>query len=153
MLACPKIQLDIEFSLKIVILKICYGLKTHPIQSRNIEIKMCLFEIPQCWKDAFRHEIATTLREAKLLNGILTNADVWYSLQKNEIAELEEVDRMLLRRILGAPDSTCVESLYLELGVIPIHIILKSHWIKYLHYLATQPEGSMLYEVFISQWK
>ena len=48
-------------------------------------------------------EIATTLREAKLLNGILTNTDVWYSLQKNEVAELEEVDRMLLRRIHGAP--------------------------------------------------
>ena len=78
-------------------------------------------------------EIAITLREAKLLNGILPNADVWYSLQKNEIAELEEVDRMLLRRILGAPDSTCVESLYLELGVIPIHIILKRCRIKYLH--------------------
>jgi hypothetical protein len=125
-----------------------------PLSQRGVGIVTEIMDILNCISFGEKFfEIATTLREAKLLNGILTNADVWYSLQKNEIAELEEVDRMLLRRILGAPDSTCVESLYLELGVIPIHIILKSRRIKYLHYLATQPEGSMLYKVFISQWK
>ena len=46
-------------------------------------------------------KIAVTLREARLINGILTNCDVWYSLKKTEIEELEEVDRMLLRRILA----------------------------------------------------
>ena len=45
-------------------------------------------------------EIARTLREARLINGILTNADVWYSLQKSELDELEDVDKMLLRKIL-----------------------------------------------------
>ena len=33
-------------------------------------------------------EIATTLREAQFINGILTNADIWYNLQKTEIEEL-----------------------------------------------------------------
>ena len=98
-------------------------------------------------------EIATTLREARLLNGILTNADVWYSIQKSEIDELEDVDKMLLRRILAAPDSTCIESLYLELGLIPIHVLLKARRVIYLHYLATQNENEMLYKTFIAQWK
>ena len=83
-------------------------------------------------------EIASTLREARLINGILTNADVWYSLQKSEIDEIEEIDKMLLRRILAAPDSTCIESLYLELGLIPIHVLLKARRMIYLHYMATQ---------------
>ena len=64
------------------------------------------------------NEIATALREAELINGILTNAEVWYGVQQNEIDELEEVDKLLLRRILGAPDSTCIESLYLD-GTYP----------------------------------
>jgi hypothetical protein len=86
-------------------------------------------------------EKASTLREARLINGILTNAEVWYSLQKSEI---EEIDNMLLRRILAAPESTCIESLYLELGLIPIHVLLKARRVIYLHYLATQNEDEML---------
>ena len=98
-------------------------------------------------------EIAVTLREARLINGMLTNCDVWYSLKKSEIEELEEVDRMLLRRILACPDSTCIESLYLELGLIPIHIMLKARRVMYLHYLATLNQSEMLYKVFIAQRK
>jgi hypothetical protein len=61
-------------------------------------------------------EIAITLREAHLINGMLTNFEIWYGLRESEIAEVEEVDKLLLRRILVAPDSTCIASLYLELG-------------------------------------
>ena len=42
-------------------------------------------------------EIATALREAELINGILTNAEVWYGVQQNKIDELEEVDKLLPR--------------------------------------------------------
>ena len=38
-------------------------------------------------------EIAIILREARLINGILTNIEVWYGLQESEIKELEEVER------------------------------------------------------------
>ena len=84
---------------------------------------------------------------------VYLQTQIWYSLQKTEVAELEEVDKMLLRRILAAPDSACIESLYLELGVIPIHIMLKARRVNYLHYLATLSENEMLYKVFMSQWK
>ena len=66
---------------------------------------------------------------------------------------MEEVDKLLLRRILGAPDSTCIESLYLELGVTPIHVTLKARRVNYLHYLATLEENSMLHQVVTIQWK
>ena len=98
-------------------------------------------------------EIATALREAELINGILTNAEVWYGVQQNEIDELEEVDKLLLRRILGAPDSTCIESLYLELGLIPIRILIKARRINYLHYLIQLKEEEMLSKVFQTQLK
>ena len=77
-------------------------------------------------------EIATTLRQAELINGIVTNSEVWYGTTRAQIEELEEVNKLLIRRILNAPLSDCIESLHLELGLTPIHIIIKGliHFIK-----------------------
>ena len=49
--------------------------------------------------------------------------------------------------------STCIESLYLELGLVPIGIILKSRRINYLHYLANLNPEEMLYKFFEAQFK
>ena len=97
-------------------------------------------------------QIATVLREARLINGMLTNCEVWYGLQKGEIDQLEEVDKLLLRRILKAPNSACIESLYLELGITPIRGIIKSRRINRLHYLANLNKEEMLYKFFLTQW-
>ena len=71
---------------------------------------------------------------------------------KKEESQFEEVDKLLLRRILEAPNSACVESLYLELGLVPIHILLKMRRLNYLHYLANLNKNEMLSKVFIAQW-
>ena len=97
-------------------------------------------------------EIAKILREARFVNGILTNAEVWYALKNSEIHELEKLDILLLRRILSASTSSSKESLYLELGLIPIGTIIKARRLNYLHYLVSQPKLSMLYRVFKTQW-
>jgi hypothetical protein len=98
-------------------------------------------------------EIAITLRESQLINGMLTNAEVWYGLLKSEVNELEEVDRLLLRRILELPNSSCIESLYLELGLCPISVILKARRIGYLHYLVNLQNNEMLKSFFKVQWQ
>merc|ERR1711973_122433 len=86
-----------------------------------------------------------------LINGILTNSEVWYGLTKTQISELEAVDRILLRRLLDAPISTPCEALYLELGVVPISMILKGRRLMYLHYLLNLEETEMLYCFFLAQ--
>ena len=60
------------------------------------------------------------------INGILNNSEVWYSLTKSEIGEFEDLDRLLLRRILKAPISTSKEALFLELGLIPIGVLIQA---------------------------
>ena len=60
---------------------------------------------------------------------------------------------MFLRQVLGAASSVSNESLYLELGVIPIEIVIKARRLSYLHYLANLGQSEMLYKVFITQWK
>ena len=91
-------------------------------------------------------EIALLFRESKFLNGILTNAEIWYSLSDNEIKEFESLDRKLLQKILQVPHSTPQEAFYLELGIIPIGIVIKARRVKYLHYLLNRNEDEMLYK-------
>ena len=93
------------------------------------------------------------LRESKFLNGILTNCDIWYGLNNEEIKEFECVDRILLRKFLNAPISTPSESLYLELGIMDVETTIKARRINYLHYLCTRKETEMLSQFFNTQWK
>ena len=97
-------------------------------------------------------QIAMTLRETMFLNGILTNADVWYNLRKSEVEELEELDRSLLRKIFGTKFSCPKEALYLESGALSIGTIVKSRRINYLHYLVREDSWTMLSKFFYAQW-
>ena len=97
-------------------------------------------------------EKAKLLREAIFINQILTNSEIWYSVSESEIQEFENLDRKLLRKILKVPISTPQESFYLELGILPINVIVKARRINYLHYLVTRNQSEMLYKFFITQW-
>ena len=96
-------------------------------------------------------EMATLLRESLFINGILTNSEVWYGLTKAQISVFEALDKALLRRILDAPISTPCEALYLELGVVPISMILKGRRVMYLHYLLNLETNDMLHCFFLAQ--
>ena len=98
-------------------------------------------------------KIALLLRESLFLNSILTNADIWYGLDKTDIKRLEDLDLSLLRKFLNVPYTVPAEAVYLELGCLNIETILKARRLVYLHYLLKQEESSMVYKVFITQWK
>ena len=100
----------------------------------------------------FYFEMAILLRESMFLNGILTNCEIWHNVQKKEIEDLEELDRSLLHKILKVPFTTPNESLYLELGIIPIGSVIKARRIMYLYYLLNLEKTEMLYKFFIIQW-
>ena len=77
---------------------------------------------------------------------------MWYGLKKSEIAELEALNKMLLRKILDTPISTPTEALQLELGVMSISTIIKARRINFLHYLVRRNEKEMIYKFFKTQW-
>ena len=97
-------------------------------------------------------EIALLLRESMFLNGILNNVEVWYGLSKGEVEEFEDLDRFLLKKILQAPISTPQEAFHLELGLIPIGVLIQSRRINFLHYLLTRSETEMIFQFFNTQW-
>ena len=95
---------------------------------------------------------AMFLRESKFFNGILTNTETWYGMSADHVRQLESVDKLLLRSILGTPISTHTEALFLELGILSIGTILKARRVNYLHYLATRKQSDKLFKVFSPQW-
>lgn len=96
--------------------------------------------------------IAILLRESIFFDGILTNSEIWYSFSDSEIQEFENLDRILLRKILKVPIFTPKESFYLELGIIQISVLIKARRINCLYYLVTKNPNQMLFNFFIAQW-
>jgi hypothetical protein len=59
-----------------------------------------------------RIEEGIMLRDAMFVNGILTNSEAWHSITEQHIEDLEVMDRMLLRYILGAHSKIQTKFLY-----------------------------------------
>ena len=98
-------------------------------------------------------DIATLLRETLLINGILFNSETWYGVTSNQLKDLDDVDRLLLRKLFDTRCSTPTEALYLELGVLPLRYILKGRRLMFLHYILNLDQHEMLSEFFNAQWK
>ena len=96
-------------------------------------------------------EIAMLLRESILVNGVTTNAEVWHNINESEIEEFNNLDKLFFHRLLGVLKSTPIESFYLELGAIPMAIIIKSRRVKYLHSILRRNPKSMLGSFFVTQ--
>ena len=88
--------------------------------------------------------IALSLRQAMLINGILTNCEIWYGVTEKEILKLEEIDNIFFRKLFRVPASCPKEALYLETGSIPIGIIVKMRRVTYLHHILTRSKDEML---------
>jgi hypothetical protein len=97
-------------------------------------------------------EIALLLRESMFINSVLTNAEIWYLLKKEEIKQLEDLDKTLLKKILKVPFSTPGEAYFLELGILPLGVIIKARRLNYLHYIIMREESEMLFRFFMTQW-
>ena len=86
-----------------------------------------------------------------LINGLLFNSEIWYGLSKTDTSELEAIDKLLVRKLLQAHSKTPIESLYLELGILPLKYIIKCRRIMYLHYILTRDKNELLSKFFKAQ--
>ena len=58
------------------------------------------------------------MRNAKFVNSILVNSEVWHNVQMRHIESLEKSDLELLRKILNAHSKTAKEAFFLEAGLL-----------------------------------
>ena len=85
--------------------------------SKGLGIVGQVMDILKCVSfGAHYFEIAATLRNSILLNGMLTNCEIWYGLTHNEVSQLKEVERVLIRKVFKVASTCPMEALYLELG-------------------------------------
>ena len=99
----------------------------------------------------FFYKIAFTLRDAKLLNGMLTNAEVWNSIKSKHIDVLEKIDLMLMKKIINAHSMTAKEAFFLEAGLVPIKFMLSKRRLMYLWNILHRNENELLKRFYIAQ--
>ena len=94
----------------------------------------------------YHFEVALILRKSLLLSSLLTNSEAWYGMSLAEIEQIEQVDEMLLRKILEAGKSCPKEMLYLELGCT-----IMQRRIMFLNYILNENKESLVYRVLEEQ--
>ena len=92
-------------------------------------------------------EVAMVLRNSLFLSSVLLNSEAWINLSKNNIRKLEQVDEMLLSKILDCNSNTSNVVKYLELGAIPIRYEIIKRRLVFFQYLLKQEKSSMIRKV------
>ena len=98
-------------------------------------------------------EIASLLRETLFMNAFLWNMETWYNIRKSDYEEIEKIDRILIKRILGVPSSTPSALLYLELGLVPLKYIIQARRLTFLRYILSRKEDDLLLKFFMAQMR
>ena len=99
----------------------------------------------------FFYKISYTLRESMLLNGILTNVEVWYAIKTKHVEVFESVDLMLLKKIMNAHSMTAKEAFFLEAGILPIKFIICKRRLLYLWTILHRKEEELLPRFYQAQ--
>ena len=93
-------------------------------------------------------EVALILRESLFLSSVLLNSEAWTNLSNKNVRTLEQVDEMLLNKILECNAKTSNTMKYLELGIYPLRFEIMKRKLLFLQYILKQDKSSMLYKVF-----
>ena len=97
-------------------------------------------------------EIAIMLRNAYLINGMLYNLEIAYSMNKSDYKELSKVDFTLPCNILNAPKTIQKEAPYLELGIEDVETILMKRRILYFKDMISRGRNDMVEKFITVQW-
>ena len=100
---------------------------------------------------SFHFDIAMVLRDAKFVNSIMTNSEVWHNVQQNHIENLEKLDLNLLRKIMNGHSKTAKEAFFLELGIYPLRYVLAKRRFMYLWHILHREKTELIRKMYESQ--
>ena len=100
-----------------------------------------------------RVQIGLTLRHAWLINGILFNSEAWHSITNEQINQLVDIDKYLLRGLVGAHSKVPLEHIYIELSVLPIPYVLSVRRMIYLQTILKRDQDKITRKVYLCQKK
>ena len=96
-------------------------------------------------------DIALILRKSMLINGILTNCEVWLNVKEDHLKTLEAADNELMRKIFNAHSKTACELFFLETAKIPIRLLISKRRLMYLWHLLRRNEEELIKKVYQTQ--
>ena len=71
--------------------------------------------------------------------------------QKKDVEDLEDLDKIYLRRVFETASSAPIPALYLELGIIPLRFKIQAKRLMFLYYLLTRDENELTSQVLQAQ--
>ena len=98
-----------------------------------------------------RVQIGLALRHAWLINGILFNSEAWHGITKEQISQFVEVDKYLLRGLVGAHAKVPLEHIYLELSALPIPYVLSVRRMVFLYTILKRHDDEITKKVYLCQ--
>ena len=99
----------------------------------------------------FAIQIGLILRDSIFISKMLLNSEVWHSVSKSNIQELEKVDKILLRNILDAHSKTPVEWMYADTGKLDLKSIIQIRRLMFLWQILSRNESELIHRVYQSQ--
>ena len=96
-------------------------------------------------------EMAILFRNSMLVNGILCSIEALYGLKNSHIEQLEQCDRILMRKVFNAVSSTAVEAFYLETNTIPLRFVIIARRLMFYWNILRKPETELIKQVFKAQ--
>ena len=82
---------------------------------------------------------------------MLCSSEALYGITSNHIAQLESVDKYLLKSVFQSPCSTPIAAYYFETGAIPISFLLKGRRLMYLWTILQKKEDELVSKVYQAQ--
>ena len=100
-----------------------------------------------------RFDIPTGLlmRETIFGSKMLLNAEVWHSVTKSQIEELEILDRNLLRQILDAHSKTAIEWIYMDTGKLKFRYLIRIRRLMYLWHILNRNNSELIRRIYEAQ--
>ena len=87
-------------------------------------------------------------QDSLLLNGVLTNSEVWYNVKEEHLKKLESADNDMMRKIFNAHHKTAYEIFFLETSKIPIRFVISKRRLLYLWHILHRDENELVRKVY-----
>ena len=95
--------------------------------------------------------MAKLFRNSKLVSGILCSIETVYGLTNAHIEQLEQCDRMLMRKVFNCVSSTAIEAYYLEANILPFRHIIIARRLMYYWTILQKSESELVRQVLETQ--
>ena len=99
----------------------------------------------------FSVQTGLLLRDSTFVSKVLLNSEVWHSLTKSQINDLEVIDRILLRDVLKAHCKTGLEWIYADTGKLNLRSLIQIRRLMYLWHLNSRDKSELINRIYTTQ--